>query len=471
VRISLKVDYAVRAMAQLAADTGGEPVPAESIAVAQAIPPRFLLGILNELRRARLVRSQRGNEGGYALSRPAAEISLADVIRAVEGPLADVHEESLTDLAYPEPATTLREVWMAVRTSLRRVLEVVTLADLVAGRLPRPVQVMAEEYQADPRHLAMHALVTGVAGFIGSHLAEALLSDGHTVRGVDCFTPYYDPELKRRNVVGLADEPGFELVEADLRVREPRGLLAGVDTIFHFAAQPGVRLSWATGFPLYSEHNLLATQRLLEAAKATGVRRFVFASSSSVYGNAPTYPTTEDFKPRPHSPYGATKAAAEHLCGMYADNWGVPAVTLRLFSVYGPRQRPDMAINRLIAAGISGEPFTLFGTGHQLRDFTYVGDVVRAAIAAATADLAPGTVLNVAGGSSTTVNDLVDLVGDVLGASVRVVRLMGQAGDVERSGGSAERAEALLGWKPLMDLRKGVEQQAEWQLRRAGVRG
>ncbi len=317
----------------------------------------------------------------------------------------------------------------------------------------------------------MHALVTGVAGFIASHLAETLLAEGHTVRGVDCFTPYYDPEIKRRNLVGLTDEPGFELAEADLRIREPGRLLAGVDTIFHLAAQPGVRLSWATDFPLYSEHNILATQRLLEAAKVAGVRRFVFASSSSVYGNAPTYPATEDLNPRPHSPYGATKAAAEHLCNLYADNWGVPAVSLRFFSVYGPRQRPDMALNRLIEAVIAAEPFTLFGTGHQVRDFTYVGDVVRSAIAAAGADLEPGTVLNVAGGSSTKVNDLVDLVGDVLGASVRVVRLMGQAGEVERTGGSTERAEALLGWKPLVDLRKGVEQQAEWHLRRAGLRG
>jgi UDP-glucuronate 4-epimerase len=316
----------------------------------------------------------------------------------------------------------------------------------------------------------MHALVTGVAGFIGSHLAQALLAEGHSVRGVDCFTPYYDPRAKRRNLDEVAGEPGFEFVEADLRVREPGGLLSGVDTVFHLAAQPGVRGSWAANFPEYAEHNLLATQRLLEGARNADVGRFVFGSSSSVYGDAPHYPTTEDVVPRPHSPYGATKAAAEHLCNMYADNWGIPTVSLRFFTVYGPRQRPEMAIHRLVEAGMSNQPFTLFGTGNQVRDFTFVDDAVRATIDAATADLPPGTVLNVAGGSSTTMNDLVTLVGDVLGASVRVVRVMDQPGDVDREGGSTDRATTLLGWKPLIDLRQGVEQQARWHLRRAGVR-
>ncbi len=316
----------------------------------------------------------------------------------------------------------------------------------------------------------MQALVTGVAGFIGSHLAQALLAEGHTVRGIDCFTPYYDVDAKAANLRELADEPRFEFSEADLRVREPSGLLAGMDTVFHLAAQPGVRGSWSTAFPQYNEHNILATQRLLESAKEAGIRRFVFASSSSVYGNAPHHPRTEDMFPRPHSPYGATKLAAEHLCNMYADNWGVPAVSLRYFTVYGPRQRPDMAIHRLVQAGVSGEPFTLFGTGRQVRDFTFVGDAVRATIAAATVDLAPGTVLNVSGGSSTNMADLVDLVGDVLGTTVRVVRLMAQAGDVAREGGSTERAAALLDWEPLVGLRPGVEQQVDWHLRRAGVR-
>jgi len=316
----------------------------------------------------------------------------------------------------------------------------------------------------------VNALVTGVAGFIGSHLAETLLAEGHRVRGVDCFTPYYDPRAKRRNLDELVGESGFEFVEADMRVREPSGLLAGVDTVFHLAAQPGVRGSWAANFPEYAEHNLLATQRLLEGARAGDVRRFVFASSSSVYGEAPHYPTSEDVVPRPHSPYGATKAAAEHLCNMYADNWGVPAVSLRYFTVYGPRQRPEMAIHQLVEAGMSNRPFTLFGTGNQVRDFTFVGDAVRATIDAATADLGPGTVLNVAGGSSTTMNDLVSLVGEVLQTSVRVVRILDQPGDVGREGGATDRATALLGWKPLIDLAQGVEQQARWQLRRAGVR-
>jgi nucleoside-diphosphate-sugar epimerase len=313
------------------------------------------------------------------------------------------------------------------------------------------------------------ALVTGVAGFIGSTLAEALLERGHDVRGVDCFTPYYGPEAKRSNVAGLIGRPGFELVEADLRVVDPRPLLGDVAVVFHQSAQPGVRHSWDDGFALYDEQNILVTQRLLEAAKAVELQRVVYASSSSVYGNAARYPCVEDDLPRPHSPYGVTKLAAEHLCGLYAANWGLSTVSLRYFTVYGPRQRPDMAMHRLIEAGLAGDAFPVFGTGDQVRDFTFVGDVVEANLAAATADVAPGTVVNVSGGGSIRLNDLLSLAGELLGAKVQTNHLPGQPGDVDRTGGSVDRAQALLGWKAQTDLRAGLGAQVEWhRQRRAG---
>jgi nucleoside-diphosphate-sugar epimerase len=312
----------------------------------------------------------------------------------------------------------------------------------------------------------MRALVTGVAGFIGSTLGETLLDRGHDVRGVDCFTPYYDPAAKRANVSGLTGHPRFQLVDADLREVDPLPLLRDVSVLFHLSAQPGVRHSWAEGFPLYEEQNIRVTQRLLEAARAAGVARVVYASSSSVYGNAGRYPCAEDDLPRPHSPYGVTKLAAEHLCGLYAANWGLSTVSLRYFTVYGPRQRPDMAMHRLIEAGLAGQAFPLYGTGQQVRDFTFVGDVVEANLAAATADLAPGTVVNVAGGGSIRMLELLDLASALLGAEVRIDHLPSQAGDVDRTGGSIGRAEELLGWKPRTDLRAGLDAQVDWHRER-----
>src|SRR4051812_33195567 len=286
----------------------------------------------------------------------------------------------------------------------------------------------------------MQTLVTGAAGFIGSSLSDALLARGDSVRGVDCFTPYYGREAKAANLAGAIGQPGFELVDADLRVADIAPLLDDVDVAFHHAAQPGVRLSWADGFADYDGHNVLATQRLLEAARAVGVQRVVYASSSSVYGNAPSYPTTEDDLPRPHSPYGVTKLAAEHLCNLYAANWGLPTVSLRYFTVYGPRQRPDMAFHRLIEAGLDGTAFPLFGDGSAIRDFTFVDDAVAANLAAADADCAPGTVVNVAGGGSIAMGDLLELAGEVIGAPVDIDRRPPQPGDVERTGGTIDRA-------------------------------
>lgn len=309
----------------------------------------------------------------------------------------------------------------------------------------------------------MHALVTGAAGFIGSNLVDRLLAEGWQVRGADCFTPYYSESVKRANLSSATGTRGFEFVEADLRTIDCQELVHGIDVVFHQAAQPGVRLSWSNAFALYSEHNLLATQRLLEAVRESpSVNRLVFASSSSVYGNAVDYPTTEAVRPQPYSPYGVTKLAAEHLCCLYAANWSAHTVALRYFTVYGPRQRPDMAIHRLIESALSQSPFPLYGDGSATRDFTYVDDVVEANIAAATADIPPATVANIAGGGSCSLLDLITLVGELVGQTVPILGGPPQPGDVKRTGGSIERARAALGWKPGVSLRDGVKAQVEW---------
>jgi nucleoside-diphosphate-sugar epimerase len=309
----------------------------------------------------------------------------------------------------------------------------------------------------------MRALVTGIAGFVGSNVADALVARGDAVVGVDCFTPYYDEATKRANVAALCASPRVSFVEADLRRADLAALLDGVDVVFHHAAQAGVRHSWSSGFADYLEHNVLATQRLLEAVHATGNRaRVVYASSSSVYGNQARYPVTEDDLPSPYSPYGVTKLAGEHLCRSYAENWGVHTVALRYFTVFGPRQRPDMSIHRLCEAVLTGEAFPLYGDGEQVREFTYVGDIAAGNLAAASADLAPGTYMNLAGGAEITINELIAMVEELAGATLRVERQASFAGDARRNGGATDRARAQLGWKPQVPLREGVARQLAW---------
>jgi UDP-glucuronate 4-epimerase len=318
----------------------------------------------------------------------------------------------------------------------------------------------------------MRALVTGAAGFIGSNLVDALLEDGHEVLGIDAFTPYYRPAFKRANLAAAMKHARFTLLETDLRTDPLGPALEGVDVVFHQAGQPGVRLSWSDGFGEYDSCNVLATQRLLEAIKTakehgqSNVSRVVYASSSSLYGNAPEYPTRETDLPHPHSPYAVTKLAGEHLCGLYASNWHIPTVALRYFTVYGPRQRPDMAMYRLIAASLGGPPFPLYGDGHHVRDFTYVGDVVAANLLAAAKPLPPGTVMNIAGGGSTVMSELIDLVGELTGSSVPVERLDPRAGDVERTGGSIDVAHERLGWKPQVSVVEGLQAQIDWHRHR-----
>jgi nucleoside-diphosphate-sugar epimerase len=311
----------------------------------------------------------------------------------------------------------------------------------------------------------MHALVTGAAGFIGSHLVERLLSDGHRVRGVDCFTATYDPVRKRDHLKDALSNGYFELVTADLRRTDLARLLHDVDVVYHLAGQPGVRTSWGPDFNAYVDNNIVVTQLLLEEASRHGLDRFVFASSSSVYGEAPNWPTDEDAPTRPRSPYGVTKLAAEHLCRVYASNHRVPTVELRYFTVYGPRQRPDMALHRLLSAALTGTPFPLYGDGERVRDFTYVGDVVAATATAGVLPLEPGTVLNVAGGSATSLADLIAMVEAEVGRPVPIERHNVQPGDVDRTGGDTSRARRLLGWEPRTGVRDGVAAQADWQRR------
>jgi UDP-glucuronate 4-epimerase len=308
----------------------------------------------------------------------------------------------------------------------------------------------------------MNVVVTGAAGFIGSHLCETLCASGVQVLGIDCLTDYYDPMEKQRNLMAMSRLPEFSFAEVDLRTADLRSLLDGAEVVFHQAGQPGVRMSWGTGFSDYCEHNVKATQRLLEAAKAVATPRFVYASSSSVYGNASTYPTKETDLPHPNSPYGVTKLAAEHLCALYTANWAVPTVSLRYFTVYGPRQRPDMAIRRLTDCALAGLPFNLFGDGRQVRDFTFVSDVVDANIAAGFRDVAPGTIVNIAGGSHVSMSQLIGLVEELAGVPVACERYATEAGDVQKTGGTTEKAHRLLGWEPRVSLRAGLTAALDW---------
>lgn len=297
----------------------------------------------------------------------------------------------------------------------------------------------------------MRYVVTGAAGFIGSHLAEALGAAGHEVVGIDCFTDYYDPALKERNAAGL-DVRRLDLAEDELD-------FGGFDGVFHLAGQPGVR-SFGDVFPLYVRRNVLATQRVLEAAAAAGAR-VVFASSSSVYGEAARYPTPEETPPRPLSPYGITKLTCEHLARAYGRSFGLDAVVLRYFNAYGPRQRPDMAFPGIMSALAGGGAFTLFGDGEQSRSFTFVLDVVDATVRAMER-AAPGAVLNVGGGEEATMNETIALLERIAGRTLDVRREPAVPGDQRRTKADTTRIRAELGWEPRTTLVDGLRAQWEW---------
>ncbi|HEY6696862.1 MAG TPA: NAD-dependent epimerase/dehydratase family protein [Acidimicrobiales bacterium] len=306
--------------------------------------------------------------------------------------------------------------------------------------------------------------MTGSAGFLGYHVCEALLERGHEVDGVDAFTDFYDPSIKRANAAQLGGHDGFRGVELDLARADLDDVLTGADAVIHLAAQPGVRLSWSDGFAVYVERNITASQRLLEAARRTRLPRLVLASSSSVYGNAIEQSITEGASTLPFSPYGVTKLAMEHLASVYGANWGLSTVVLRYFTVYGPGQRPDMALHRFIAAVAAGRPLTVYGDGEQVRDFTYVSDAAAATLAAADADVPPAAVFNVAGGSPATVNDLLRLVSEHVGRPPITRHVADQAGDVRVTRGAIDRARRVLGWRPEVPLHDGVKRQVVYQL-------
>lgn len=305
-----------------------------------------------------------------------------------------------------------------------------------------------------------HCLVTGVAGFIGSQIAERLLADGCSVVGIDSFTDYYPRELKQANLAIARGHPRFQLVEADLAITDLAPFLRGVDFVFHQAAQAGVRASWGSSFATYVHCNVIATQSLLAACREARLRGFVYASSSSVYGNTPDLPMRETSLLRPVSPYGVTKLAGEQLCWAYHANFGVPTVSLRYFTVYGPRQRPDMAFHRFIRAALAGQPITLYGDGSQSRDVTYVGDVVEANVLAAESGQ-PGQVYNVGGGSRVTMVEIIHLLEEILERPIAIDRHPAQAGDVEHTMADCSAARAI-GFRPRTGIGEGLRAQVSW---------
>jgi UDP-glucose 4-epimerase len=307
----------------------------------------------------------------------------------------------------------------------------------------------------------MKALVTGAAGFIGSSLSERLISDGAEVVGIDCFTDYYPRADKERNLTELRRAARFRLVEAPLAQTDLGRLLDGVTHVFHLAAQAGVRKSWGRDFRVYTVNNVEATQLLLEACIARPIERIVYASSSSVYGDDVELPMSEDARLQPVSPYGVTKLAAEQLCYLYFVNHGIPAVSLRYFTVYGPRQRPDMAFRRFFSAAMRDEGLPLYGDGHQTRDFTFVSDAVSATMAAATRGI-PGRVYNVGGGSRVEVLDVFELIRQITGRPVRIERIEAQKGDMRNTYADTRRARADLGFAPVVTLEQGLRAQFAW---------
>jgi nucleoside-diphosphate-sugar epimerase len=307
----------------------------------------------------------------------------------------------------------------------------------------------------------MNALITGAAGFIGSTLAGRLLDEGARVTGIDCFTDYYPRALKDANLATLTGRPGFTFLESTIQQAPLAELLDATTHVFHLAAQAGVRRSWGRDFQVYTTNNIEATQVLLEACLGTRIEKLVYASSSSVYGDNTPLPMRETAVPAPLSPYGVTKLAAEHLCGLYHANHGVPCVSLRYFTVYGPRQRPDMAFNRFIQAAITGRPITLYGDGEQTRDFTFVADAAAATAAAGTRGV-PGRVYNIGGGSRVSVNQVLEVIARLAGRPLDVRREGTQKGDMRDTFADTSRARAEIGFAPTVTIDEGLAAEYAW---------
>jgi len=307
----------------------------------------------------------------------------------------------------------------------------------------------------------MKALITGVAGFIGSTLADRLLGQGADVVGIDCFTDYYPREIKERNLLGARANDRFRFIESRVQDADLATILADRTHVFHLAAQAGVRKSWGKDFEIYTVNNIEATQVLLEACTGAKIERLVYASSSSVYGDNRPMPFREDTALQPLSPYGVSKLAAEQLCYLYFANYGVPAVALRYFTVYGPRQRPDMAFHNFLRATIQGQPITVYGDGEQTRDFTFVADIISATVAAATRGV-PGRVYNIGGGSRVSVNDVLDIVRRVSGRKPLVTVDATQKGDMRHTWAETWLARTDLGFAPAVGLEEGLTAEYQW---------
>jgi nucleoside-diphosphate-sugar epimerase len=307
----------------------------------------------------------------------------------------------------------------------------------------------------------MKALVTGAAGFIGSHLSGALLDRGWQVTGLDCFTDYYPRAIKESNLAQNKGRTGFHFILGSIQHTDLAALLEDKTHVFHLAAQAGVRKSWGKDFRIYTENNVEASQQLLEACVGRPLHRFVYASSSSLYGDNVTIPMREDALPQPVSPYGVTKLAAEQLCYLYHVNHGVPTTSVRYFTVYGPRQRPDMAFHRFIRAALDGQPITLYGDGEQTRDFTFVTDAVAATMAAGDRGV-PGRAYNIGGGSRVTVNHVLDIIGRLAGRPLEVRREPAQKGDMRDTYADTQLAKTDLGFAPQVSLEEGIEAEYRW---------
>lgn len=309
----------------------------------------------------------------------------------------------------------------------------------------------------------MRALVTGCAGFIGSHLTDSLLDAGHGVVGLDCFNNNYGRAQKLRNLAGARDWNSFEFLPVDLAHGDLAEVVAECDVVFHLAAEPGVRSSWGSRFERYAQNNVIATQHLLEALRVSPQTRLVYASSSSIYGQVETLPTAEDVTPRPLSPYGVTKLSAEHLCHLYFENYGIRTVSLRYFTVFGPRQRPDMAFNIFFNAALAGAPIMVYGDGTQTRDFTYVEDIVAATLAAGTlSTIEFGAAYNVGGGLRASVRETLATIAELTARPLDVQYFPWEHGDVRDTGADTTRARRDLGFEPQVSLEEGLAAEFDW---------